>query len=187
VPKLWKPISFDRSYLRINSKSLFSATKNTGLRDDVRLFWSEKLDCERNNKYESKFHTKGKHQALDKCLESLEENIEYNYLQKNFILEYEKCVNEFKKTTVCLDAIVVRRLLIEYQTCCNRNITIYSTICNYKDFNFKYSEYNITSLVKQSLESKSNTCKKNSYVFYFFLNCLILLFNLEIGQSNKIF
>ena len=93
-------------------------------------------------------------------------------MQKNFIFEYEKCVNEFKKTTVCLDAIVIRRLVIEYHMCCNQNYSIYSTICNYKDFEFKYLEYDITSLVKKSLENKS-TCKI-SYVFYFSLNFLIV-------------
>lgn len=154
--------------MKFNSKNLAETSNEYNIRGDVFSFWHSKMtgkDCEN---YESRLHSSGKQPALDKCLESLDSSQEYNHLRENFLIEYELCMKKFSSPTVCLDAIAVRRLLIEYRTCCKHNDrVIYSTICSYKDFNSKYLDYNLTSLVNHLANSSSGIRFSYFFILYF--------------------
>ena len=141
------------------------SSNDVNIRDDLFNFWHVELvknaNCSTQD-YQSKRHTSGNEPKLDKCLEALDSNQEYLNLTKNFLTEYETCMNtledpknELNKVrnlfnTHCLDAIAVRRLLIENKLCCsnnsnnNKTVETYSTVC---DFNLK-TEYHECKVIK---------------------------------------
>lgn len=198
----------NRSYLRITTDLLRNKAKNSvqtfGVRDDLYKFWfiemdkngnCSSFDFDMNLPYESKRHTKGIEPALDKCFDLLNQSKEYNHLREMFLTEYENCMNSIGYidhklknlfNTVCLDVIAVRRMIIEYETCCMGNRKeITSTICEFKNFNKKFLGYNLTKLIEytkqkahvESRENGINRQSKNIFVitfFYFLLNSIIL-------------
>ena len=106
--------------------------------------------------YQSKYHTDGKWPEMDKCFEKLEQSHEYIHLTEMFLMEYERCMASVESlsslrnfySTICLDVIAIRRLLIEYDICCNQNDTsVNSTICSYNNFDKKYLKYDLSMLI----------------------------------------
>ena len=114
-----------------------------------------------DNGYESKYETK-KNRAINKCIEKLNESADYLNLKDMFLIEYENCMNTIEQNvpplknvfnTFCLDIIIIRRLLIEYSVCCNKNETeITSTICSMKNLDPKYAKYNISNLISYAIK-----------------------------------
>ena len=93
---------------------------------------------------------------MDKCFEKLEQSHEYIHLTEMFLMEYERCMTSVESlsslrnfySTICLDVIAIRRLLIEYDICCNQNDTsVNSTICSYNNFDKKYLKYDLSMLI----------------------------------------
>ncbi|RNA28704.1 neuroligin- X-linked isoform X2, partial [Brachionus plicatilis] len=139
----WDSYMNNRSYLRITTDLLKNKAKNSvqtfGVRDDLYKFWfiemdkngnCSSFDFDMNLPYESKRHTKGIEPALDKCFDLLNQSKEYNHLREMFLTEYENCMDSIGYidhklknlfNTVCLDVIAVRRMIIEYETCCMGN------------------------------------------------------------------
>lgn len=204
----WDSYMNNRSYLRISTDLITKNSKDSvqsfGVRDDLYKFWFIEMDkngnCssydfDTNFPYESKRHTKGIEPALDRCFDLLNQSQEYNHLREMFLTEYENCMNSIDTVapqlknlfnTVCLDVIAVRRMIIEYETCCmadSKEIT--STICEFKNFNTQFVGYNLTKLIeytkqKAHVESKENSIYKYSNrifvlsTFYLLLNSIIL-------------
>ena len=159
MAKTWPPYTQNKAYLKLSTdllnQNLFDVNNEAdvdyGIRDDLYNFWHVELDkLGKCNEYDSK-ETKDNYQsrthssdpALNKCLELIENSTEYNHLREEFLTEYEQCMNALEGNsklkspkyrnlfnTHCLDAIAMRRLLIEKSICCSYNQTeIYSTIC----------------------------------------------------------
>lgn len=141
-----------------------------GIRDDLYNFWFEEMDqivncsaLSKGSMYQGKYHTKGKDPAMEKCFELLNASEEYNYLGEMFLIEYEYCMNSVENSTiknlfntVCLDIIAIRRMLIEYNLCCSGDQSkVSSTICSFKNFNKKFVNYNLTSLINFAKRSAS--------------------------------
>jgi hypothetical protein len=159
----WISYLDNNSYIKINSdltKTDLNSSDYIGndIRSDLYEMFGE-LAREKNCKvkeYQSKHHTSGKWPQMDKCLEKLEESSEYIHLTEMFLIEYEKCMSNVESQsslrnfygTICLDAIAIRRLLIEYDICCNQNDTsVNSTICSYNNFDKKYLKYDLSMLI----------------------------------------
>lgn len=172
----WEPYTNNKAYLKLNEDLLkneinqINYTSATfGLRDDLYDFWFVEMEKNGNcsvfdsqkNIYISNKHSQNKDPALDRCLERLNQSEEYNYLREMFLTEYENCMNTVENSlslknlfnTVCLDIISIRRLLIEYELCCNGNKTdIRSTICSLKNFNKEFVAYNLTTLIDYAVK-----------------------------------
>lgn len=198
ILKSWLPYSNNEAYFQINSDILSQKPMNSsnhfGIRGELYKFWHVELEKSgqcfdynyyQSKQYESKIHSSGNEPALDKCFETLENSNEYNYLRENFLTEYETCMNTLEASasfasspglknlfnTHCLDAIAIRRLLIEYNMCCNQNKSqIYSTICAF-DINRNYLDKNVINLAETVLLATPNAANKS-----FKFNFLIILF-----------
>jgi len=166
--KHWPAYATDKAYLRISADLLEPsqatlATNHTQIRDQLHQVWT--LDDERHNggcrsyqsgAYNPGLHTSGAQPALDTCFAELSKSNEYRYLGEHFLIEYEHCLklldsDKFHSllTTVCLDAIAIRRLIIEHTTCCrNDSRRITSTLCSFEAFNTEYDAHNLTSLMR---------------------------------------
>lgn len=196
----------NRSYLRITTDLIknnkINSVRSYGVRDDLYKFWFIEMgkngncssyDFDMNFPYESKRHTKGIEPALDKCFDLLNQSTEYNYLREMFLTEYENCMNSIETATpqlknafntICLDVIAVRRMIIEYETCCIHDPQkITSTICEFKNFNTKFLGYDLKKLIeytkqKAHFETSENGIKHHSNnvfvisIFYFLLNSI---------------
>jgi len=204
VPKTWPPYTQNKAYLKLSTDLLNqnldmkSENVDIGIRDELYNFWHVELDKLGNcNKYDSK-ETQQNYQsrmhssdmALNKCLELIDNSTEYNHLREEFLTEYELCMNTLEANnklkspkfrnlfnTHCLDAIAMRRLVIEKSTCCNYNQTeIYSTICQI-NFDDTYSDLSIVRLAEKAvlLASSSFDAKPFSQT-----NLVFLVFTLEI-------
>ncbi len=153
----------NNSYLKINSdltKSDLNSSDYIGndIRNEIYEMFGKlanQSNCKAND-YQSSHHTNGKWPQMDKCFEKLEQSHEYMHLTEMFLIEYEKCMNTIESqsslrnfySTICLDVIAIRRILIEYDICCNQNDTsVNSTICSYNDFDKKYLKYNLSMLI----------------------------------------
>jgi hypothetical protein len=200
----------DKSYLKINTDLTRPTHKlppersstGYGLRDDLYQFWFEEMSvdggqCELlNQNYSSKYHSNGKQPALDRCFEKLDNHIEYVHLRDMFLLEYENCMSSIENTsslktffnTICLDAIAVRRLIIEYNTCCadRDGLSITSTLCSFGDtIDKNFLTYNLSMLINHTkqlaslgiarIQSKTNS------------NCGCLLFCITSAASITFF
>ncbi len=123
---------------------------------------------------------------LQNCFDKLNELSEYVYLKNMFLNEYENCMKSVddndrmrsRFNTLCLDIIAIRRLNIEYQTCCRTNDTsINSTLCSFEKFNTEFLDYSLRDFV----ELWKNRSDERNFLFneaIRFLNCG-LFFKLE--------
>jgi hypothetical protein len=216
VPKKWLPYTDDRAYLKIGPSLIDEPSNHTdyGIRDEVFDFWFRELieydNCERydgiKNVYEPDKHTDGRNKRLDKCFLKLDSSEEYTYLKENFLTEYEICMNnvqtikdnkayESSFSTYCLDIVAVRRLLIEYSLCCNKSDPdVTSTICDIENFNEKFLNYNLTSLIafvqkenkKFTVEVFYNSWSSSVLSTPNLITVLLLIFIQIFGKFNLI-
>ena len=146
--------------------------------------YCEQFD-EKSKFYDPKNHTFGKDIRLENCFNLLQNSNEYNNLRENFLHEYEKCVDEYEHTKhimensvtiYCLDAIAVRRMMIEYSVCCLNRETknSYSTICEYTNFNQDYLNATLLEIVKKAIKKEI----ANKYTNKNLPDLLIILFGL---------
>lgn len=197
MPKNWSPYTNNKAYLKLSTdllhQNLNKTTIEFGIRNDLYNFWHVELDklgkCnnfdsnETKDNYQSRMHSTTD-SALNKCLELLDNSTEYNHLREEFLTEYELCMNTLETNnklkspkyrnlfnTHCLDAIAMRRLLIEKSICCNKNQSeIYSTICQI-NFDKIYSDQSsVTSLAEIAvLASSTLDLSSNVYLIFFFV------------------
>jgi hypothetical protein len=157
-----------------------------GIRDDFYNFWFEETGRKKfcTNKNQSSNVYKSQNKAIDKCLELLDKSDEYSFIREMFLYEYEKCMNSINQSiyvnnntslktlfnTFCLDVLIVRRMIIEYNVCCvNNEITLAnSTICSImKNFDRKFLDYDIDDLIeyaKKHAPVESSTTTNTSVV-----------------------
>lgn len=146
----WHEYGKESNYLRIDESILHEAKKTVyvGLRDDLHKFWYENLnyhsDCKKNEESTRSLEA----QKIDNCYQMLKNVPEYREIDENFSQLYDSCVETenympslkagMHMSTFCLDVMVVSRLLIEYRTCCNVNVSnginknVTSTLCDVK-------------------------------------------------------
>ena len=177
VDKVWIPYVPRKAYFKFNSNLSKKNFKNEeddveeseqisfDIRNDVYDFWTNKIQrsgsCEtydsKTNPYVSEKHSRGQAPAVDACLGRLAEHDEYMNIKNNFLILYEKCVGDHENNaiyrnmfvTFCLDILVVRRMLIEYKTCClDNDERITSTICHFKNFDKKLLDLNVDDLIE---------------------------------------
>jgi hypothetical protein len=188
-----------------------TTTAETGIRDDLYDFWFVEMEksgnCDKFNSkdqqpYKSGNHTGGLEPAIDRCFELLNESSEYNYLREMFLIEYEKCMNSAGDNerlknffnTFCLDAIAIRRLLIEYETCCvssksNNNETrtaVTSTICSLENFNTKFIGYKVDDLIR-FVKNSGRSNRKPSFGHVEIDRLFFNLFSISFFVITKIF
>ena len=203
MPKEWANYTDQKGFLKIGT-SLIEPSEETRLKNDFRIredvyeAWILELDkagsCEKfqleDETYKSRYHTDGKQPAIENCLNELEKSVEYNYLGENFPLEYEECLKSVDDdkfhsllTTFCLDAIAVRRLIIEHSLCCkNDSSVITSTICSYENFNTNYSNFslNILSGLARAGYPKQPSVARSSFNFELFHSFFIVGFLIKL-------
>lgn len=165
VPKEWHPYTRDKNYLQL-STDLISPTESTLtqestlIRDDLYKMWNKEetpiYGCQ--NYFiptkDGAYVTDGNSQALDRCFKALDNSSEYTYLGNHFLIEYENCLKLVDEenfhsslTTICLDTIAIRRMIIEYNLCCGKNSSVItSTLCEFKNFNTMYLDHNLSTL-----------------------------------------
>ena len=165
VPKKWQQYTKDKSYLRL-SVDLISPSVTTLETDDLLIrnelynMWTEEeinnegCTSSSNKIYQGAKHSNGNNPPLDRCFEALENSSEYMYLGEHFLIEYENCLKIVDEenfhsllTTICLDTIAIRRLIIEYNLCCGKDSSVItSTLCEFENFNTMYSNHNLSTL-----------------------------------------
>lgn len=218
MPKKWRSYSTNGTYFKINlgllnSTADLESSNNENIRDELYNFWH--VDLEKDSKcsnqdYESNNHTSGLQPELDKCLEYLDTSSEYVNLRENFLIEYETCMNtleassKFKNSSLrnlfnthCLDAIAVRRLLIEQELCCNNNSKnsntsqTYSTVCDF-NLNKDYLNKKVICIAENVLLSSSSSysppvCTSSRIFDKEFFLYKIFLFNFFILKVVHLF
>lgn len=150
-----------------------------GIRDDLYQFWFE--DTNRNKYCSNDDPTasitniyQSRSAGMQRCFELLDQSTEYAYLEEMFLLEYENCMKSAESAnmstkrlglfnTFCLDMIVVRRMLVEYNLCCtghsNQTETIqpYSTLCDIKEYNQTLAKYNLSMIFDYAINNLTVT------------------------------
>jgi hypothetical protein len=161
------------SLQQLNATSTSTAANSSaverGIRDELYKFWFERSNRNRDCNPSATDTTtntdtvyKSANAGMQLCFELLDATPEYVHLSEMFLLEYETCMNLVESNsssaqkglfnTFCLDIIVVRRMMIEYDVCCRKNVKrgANSTLCAMKNFNTKFLDLSLTKLIEQA-------------------------------------